>query len=59
MGIFDKVKQLVGKHEQHIDDGIDKAAAVADDKIGDKVGTDKIDVAQDKAHDAVDKLSED
>ena len=58
MGIFDKVKGLVGKHEQQIDQGIDKAAAVADDKIGDKVGRDKIDMAQDKAHDAVDKLTE-
>jgi hypothetical protein len=58
MGIFDKVKALVGKHENQIDDGIDKAATVADDKVGDKVGRDKIDMAQDKAHDAVDKLGE-
>ena len=59
MGILDKLKGLVGKHEQQADDGIDKAAAVADDKIGDQVGRDKIDMGQDKAHDAVDKLSDD
>jgi hypothetical protein len=58
MGMFDKLKGLVGKHEKQVDDGIDKAAAVADDKIGDTVGRDKIDMAQDKAHDAVDKLSD-
>jgi archaellum component FlaC len=58
MGIFDKVKGLFKKHEQQIDQGIDKAEQVAHDKIGDKVGHDKIDTAADKAHDAVDKLTD-
>jgi hypothetical protein len=58
MGIFDKVKGLFKKNEQQIDQGIDKAEAVAHDKLGDKVGSDKIDTAADKAHEAADKLAE-
>ena len=58
MGIFDKIKGLAKKNEKHVDQGIDKTEAVAHDKIGDKVGTDKIDTAAEKAHDAADKLTE-
>lgn len=59
MGMLDKVKGLFKKNEQQIDQGIDKAEAVAKDKLGDKVGEDKIDMAADKAHEAADKLAED
>ena len=41
-----------------IDQGIDKAEALAHDKLDDKVGADKIDAVADKAHDAADKLAE-
>lgn len=58
MGIFDKAKDLVGEHDDKITDGIDKAADVADDKLGDKVGSDKIDQAADAAKGAVDKLGD-
>ena len=59
MGLFDKIKGLGKKHEAQIDQGIDKAEAVAHDKVGDKVGHDKIDTAADKAHEAADKLADD
>lgn len=55
MGLFDKAKNLIGKNEEKVDDLIDKAADVVDDKTGGK-HTDKIEGAVDKAHDAVDKL---
>ncbi len=42
MGLFDKAKGLVGKNSGQVKDGIDKAADLADDHIGDKVGEDKI-----------------
>jgi hypothetical protein len=58
MGIFDKVKGMLKKNDAKVDDGIDKAAAVADDKIGDKVGSDKIDTAAEQAKAATDKLTD-
>jgi len=57
MGILDKAKSLIGKHEEKVDDTIDKVADVADDKTGGK-HTDKIEGAADKAHEVVDKLSD-
>lgn len=58
MGIFDKFKKTASKNEAKIDEGIDKAADLASDKLGDKVGEDKIDMAAEKAKDAVDKLAD-
>ena len=58
MGIFDKIKGLAKKNEKQVDQGIDKTEAVAHDKVGDQVGSDKIGTAGDKAHDAADKLAE-
>ena len=58
MGLFDKAKDIAGKNQDKIDDGIDKAADVAEDKLGDKLGEDKIDMAAEKAKDAVDKLAD-
>jgi hypothetical protein len=58
MGILDKVKGLLGQHEEKVDDAIDKAADVVDDKTGGK-HTDKIETAADKAHEVVDKLTDD
>lgn len=50
MGLFDRFKKDKAKK------GVDQAAEVADDKLGDKVGSDKVDDAADKANDAIDKL---
>jgi hypothetical protein len=58
MGIFDKAKDLTGKHSDQIEDGIDRAADAAEDRLGDKIGADKIDTAAEKAKDAVDKLAD-
>ena len=58
MGLFDKAKGLVGKNSKQVKDGIDKAADMADEHLGDKVGEDKIDMAAEHAKDAVDKLDD-
>ena len=69
MGFLDKLKKstadvtekaggVVAEHGDKIDDGIDKAAAVADDKTGGK-HTDKIDKAADTAKGLVDKIETD
>lgn len=57
--MLDKIKGLVKKNEKQIEKGIDQAQGVAKDKLGDKVGNDKIDTAAEKAHEAVDKLTDD
>ncbi|MEM8706184.1 MAG: Rv0909 family putative TA system antitoxin [Actinomycetota bacterium] len=59
MGLFDKVKGIFGsnaeKIEDAVEDGIDKAAELAKDKLpGDH--DDKIDMAADKAADMADKI---
>ena len=36
MGIFDKVKDLAGKHAEKVEGAIDKVAEVVDDKTGGK-----------------------
>ena len=58
MGLMDKVKGLLGQHEDKVDDAIDKAADVADDKTGGE-HTEKIDAAVDKAKDVVEGLADD
>jgi len=59
MGFLDDAKKKLGdavdKHGAKIDQGIDKAAALADQKTGGK-HTDKIANATSKARDALDKL---
>jgi hypothetical protein len=57
MGLMDKAKQLVGKHDDKVKQGIDKVADVADEKTGEK-HTDQIEAAADKAKEAVDKLDD-
>ena len=57
MGLLDKVKGLIGKNEEKVDDAIDKVAEVVDDKTGGK-HHDKIEGAADKAHEVVDKLGD-
>ncbi|HYI56959.1 MAG TPA: antitoxin [Microlunatus sp.] len=34
MGIFDKAKDLLNKHDDKVDQGIDKAAEIIDQKTG-------------------------
>ena len=36
MGIFDKAKEALGEHREHVDGGIEKAGDVVDDKTGGK-----------------------
>ena len=42
MGFLDKAKDLLGKHEEKVEDALDKVAEVVDDKTGGKY-SDKID----------------
>lgn len=64
MGLFDKLKGVrskaaaaVDEHEEKIDDAIDRAADLVDDKTGGK-HAEKIDKAAEKAKDAVEKLGD-
>ncbi|MEV5609649.1 antitoxin [Streptomyces sp. NPDC052225] len=52
----DKVSDLAQQHGDKIDQGLDKAAKVVDDKTKGKY-SDKIQQGTDKAKDALDKLS--
>jgi len=56
MGLLDKVKGLLG--DDKVEDAIDKAADVADDKTGGKYA-DHIDAGADKAKDIVGGLGAD
>lgn len=58
MGLMDKAKGLVGDNADKVKDGVDKAADLADEKTGGE-HSDKIDMAQEKAHDAIDGLTDD
>ena len=55
MGILDKIKGLVSGNADKVDDGIDKAAEFAKDKVPD-AHDDKVDMAADKAKDIVEDL---
>jgi MT0933-like antitoxin protein len=58
MGILDKIKGLVGGNADKVEDGIDKAADIAKDKVGED-NADKVDMAADKAKEVVDGLDGD
>ncbi len=53
MGLFDKAKKLAEDNSDKLEDAIDKAADIADDKTGGD-HTDKIEAAADKAKDLID-----
>lgn len=55
MGIFDKAKDLVNEHNEQVDQGIDKAAEIIDEKTGGQ-HTEKIQQGAEQAKDAVDGL---
>jgi hypothetical protein len=57
VGILDKAKRLIGKNEEKLDNAVDKAAEVIDDKTGGK-HSEKIEKAADKAHEVIDDLGE-
>ena len=48
MGFLDDAKKLVGEHDEQVDDAIEKAGDLADDKTGGKYAG-QIDKAQDFA----------
>ncbi|MCB1246202.1 MAG: antitoxin [Acidimicrobiia bacterium] len=59
MGFMDKAKGLLKGNKGSVDDAVDKAADMADDKTGGKY-TEQIDTGADKAKDALDDfVSED
>ena len=55
MGLLDKVKGLKKGHEKQIDQGVDKAAEVAKDKVPDQHDA-KVESAAEKAKDVVEGL---
>ena len=57
-GLVKKASNLVAKNPAKVDQGIDKAAKLVDERTGRKHG-DKIDKVTDKLHDAVDDLADD
>jgi hypothetical protein len=58
MGLMDRVKGLVGDHKDQVEQGIDKAARIADEKTGGS-RSDQIRSAADKSKEEIDKLGED
>lgn len=56
MGLMDKIKGMLGQHDEQVDQGIDKAGDVVDDKTGGKY-TGQVDKAQDAAKEGIDKLT--
>ena len=58
MGFLDRIKGLLGKHEDKIEDGLDMAADKAKDFVPDE-HDDKVDMAADKAKELVDSLDGD
>ena len=53
MGIFDKAKDLLNEHNDKVDQGIDKAAELIDQKTGGQ-HTEQIDQAAEQAKQAMD-----
>jgi len=48
MGIFDKAKDALSEHSEHVDTGIERGGDLLDDKTGGKYA-DKVDQGQDLA----------
>ncbi len=57
MGIFDKAKDLLNEHSDKVDQGIDKAAQLIDQKTGGQ-HTGQIDQATEQAKRAMDKTGD-
>jgi hypothetical protein len=56
MGIFDKAKDLAGEHGEQVDQGIDKAAELIDEKTGGQ-HTEQIEQGAQQAKDAMGDVS--
>lgn len=52
MGIFDKAKDVLSEHSEQVDQAIDKAAEVADDKTGNQ-HTEQIDQAAEQVKNVI------
>ena len=57
MGFMDKAKDALNDHGDKVDEGIDKAADIADDKTGGKYSG-QIDAGAEKAKEVVDGLTD-
>jgi len=55
--IFDKAKDLIGKHGDTVDSAVDKATDVVDDKTGGKY-TEHLETVDEKVDDATDGLAQ-
>ena len=52
MGIFDKAKDALSEHSEHVDTGIDKAGDLVDERTGGKYA-EHVDTGQDFASDRI------
>ncbi|GAA3642464.1 antitoxin [Microlunatus ginsengisoli] len=57
MGIFDKAKDMIGDHNDQVDQAIDKAADLADQKTGGQY-TEQIDQSAEQIKEQLDKMAE-
>ena len=57
MGLLDKAKGLLRKNAKQVEDGLEKAADLVDDKTGKKY-SDQIDSGAAKAKEFIEKLEE-
>jgi hypothetical protein len=57
MGLIDKLKGLVGGHKDQAEQGVDKAADLADDKTGGS-HSDQIATAAEKTNEEIDNLGD-
>jgi MT0933-like antitoxin protein len=56
VGLMDKVRAMLGQHDEKVDQGIDKAGDVVDDR-SDGTHAAHVDKAQDAAKDGSDKVT--
>ena len=57
MSMFDKAKDLLSEHGDQVDEGIDKLGDLIDEKTGGE-HADKVDMAQEKLKEGLDKLDD-
>ncbi len=57
MGLMDKVKDMLGKHDTQAKQGVDKAGDAVDAKTDGKYAS-QVDTGQEKANDFIDKADE-
>ena len=57
MGLFDKAKSLLRKNAKQVEDGLEKAAELVDDKTGKKY-TEQIDSGAAQAKEFIENLEE-